>query len=286
MARGRTYLALAVLFSLFAPLLGATSSVHGQEQAEDAPEATIAALQTEVAGLQTAVATLEPQQMQSPPTVVPFSGEPVASSSGLDVLYYYFVDNAFGGEDPQILGEVRNSTDIAMSVSIMGVSIALLDEAGNLVDEIPCEMASMVIPPHDTVPFIGNWINSQNHPHMGEWSTEQVTINFSGASGAEESSLVVTDLTETSLSTSNFEVSGWVENVGEAPSADYIDLIAAGYDAGGRFVGFNWGQITTSIPPGKKAKFTIDSWISPAFDGLALSSNPDQYTYRIFVRPI
>lgn len=273
----------AILF--IALIFGAISTSAAQEANEQNPtvivlETKVAKLETRVARQRTVIATLSPPTPTATATPLTPEGNPVTVSNGVEVLYYYFLD----GRVPEVLGELRNPADDPIKVSLLAVEFTLLDGQGNVVDQVPAEVPSTIIPPHQTMPFVGSWVNTANRPQLGDWATEQITVNVIGVSPDTNPSLSVSEVTERSKTADDLTVSGWVTNNGDSATGGLVEVIAAGYDENGRFVGYVFGQIATSIPSGKKAKFTVSSFGDFAFEGLATVDDPTVYTYRLFVR--
>ncbi len=257
----------------------AVSPPSGTTSAQDGDAgATISALQTEVAELKTQVAGSVPT---ATPTVAPratVSTEPQVLAEGLELLYYYTVED---GSSITLLGEVRNTTDQRLDAPYF--KITFLDQDGNIVGTTNASAALVTIGPEETLPFETSIYDLERD----EWQQEEIQAcdwpsEFYVNEGyGESATLRLEEVEEVEKSLDRLEIEGKVHNSGEEPVAR-VAVLAFVYLPDGRYAGSTRAWIDVAIPPGKTARFTLSGG-SYEIPGLNLLRTDDDYTYRLWV---
>src|SRR5688500_17298619 len=98
----------------------------------DAPEPTIAALETRVAELEATLAAVLPTPTSTPEPRPTAESRPIPLTGETELLYYSVVSDSRG--NAAIFGEIRNISEAAVPSPY--VRFTLLDDDGNIVDTL------------------------------------------------------------------------------------------------------------------------------------------------------
>ena len=265
---------------LVIPMLIAISLASYPVSAQDDPQATISALETEVAELEAQIADMigvESTPVPSP-NVPPVLAEAIPLTDDFVLLDYYFVES---DGDLYAFGEIQNIGVASALAPIVTFTFFDEDGASYGVEELTSEAYWIPAGGRASIQTT-NVLGGALLP--GDWASVEVGSDVNSFVDLAEVSLDGVEIRDAQVEGAVGELArGVLANESSQPVGP-ISIKVSYYDENGRFIGSCSGDyLDVTIPPGRAVRFSVDTSGSCGFVRVStsLEGNGDPKTYRL-----
>lgn len=201
-------------------------------------------------------------QLSTPVSAGTKKPEPISLADGLTMVDYRF-GHAYGDRESgtiEFLAEIHSSATTAITPP--QVVLSFHDADDNVIAENTAFPVIGAIQSNQPDFLRGEWQATDFDPSRDPWSSLVCSLAYdwsietAAQSEGEVQSLSLTGVSQTSEAKS-WTARGYVAN-GSDHAIKQVQVYAIFRDANRRYAGYGWTDIQSSIPAGKRARFTVD----------------------------